>query len=77
MRAQPVLSIGEKIAAGGNLTVDEFCVWAGISRVTTYNEASEGRLVLSKIGKSTRIAAPDALAWQRARRQHSEDRRVA
>jgi Helix-turn-helix domain len=77
MRTKPTLSIAERILAGGNLTVDEFAALAGICRVTVYNEVSAGRLNLTKIGKSSRIAAPDAFAWRDARRSSSESREVA
>lgn len=77
MRLKPTLSIAEKIAACGNLTVDEFCAWAGISRVTAYGEASAKRLVLTKIGKSTRIVASDAIAWREARRLASDKREAS
>ena len=57
------LSIEEKIATGGFLTLrDEFRRWSGLCATTIYKEAAEGHLKLTKIGRKTVIAAPDALA---------------
>jgi hypothetical protein len=63
------LSIEEKIAAGGFLTLrDEFRRWSGLCPTTIYKEAAEGYLKLTKIGRKTVIAAPDALAWRDRKR---------
>jgi hypothetical protein len=35
---------------------------------TIYKEAAEGYLKLTKIGRKTVIAAPDALAWRERKR---------
>jgi excisionase family DNA binding protein len=71
------LSVTERLASGGNLTIDEFAAWAGLGRVTVYSEIANGRLALTKIGKSSRIAAPDAVAWRDARRNESKAREIA
>jgi hypothetical protein len=63
------LTIEEKIAAGGFLTLrDEFSRWSGLCATTIYKEAAAGHLKLTKIGRKTVIAAPDALAWRDLRR---------
>jgi len=77
MRNKPTLSIAQKLAAGGNLTIDEFAAWAGISRVTVYSEISKGNLTVSKVSKRTLIAASDARSWQEARRQDVQIPEVA
>jgi hypothetical protein len=59
------LTIAQKIAAGGFLSLrHEFCPWAGICAVTAYKEARTGRLRLTKIGRKTVVAAPDAIAFR-------------
>ena len=39
----------------GALTVDEFCGWASIGRSKLYNEVTEGRLRLRKVGRKSVI----------------------
>ena len=64
------LTIEEKLSAGGFLTLrDEFCRWSGLCATTVYKEAAEGHLKLTKIGRKTVIAAPDALAWRDRKRR--------
>ena len=59
------LSIEEKIAAGGFLTLrDEFRRLSGLCATTIYKEAAGGNLRLTKIGRKTVVAAPDAPAWR-------------
>jgi hypothetical protein len=68
-RASVRLSIEEKIATGGFLTLrDEFMRWSGLCATTIYKEAADGNLKLTKIGRKTVIAAPDALAWRDRKR---------
>ncbi|HKH80848.1 MAG TPA: hypothetical protein VKA03_04435 [Methylovirgula sp.] len=62
------LSVPDKISAGANLTVEEFAAWASVGRAKAFAEIASGRLVRLKIGKSTRIAASDAIAWRDAQR---------
>lgn len=61
-------SVAEKFASGGNLTIGEFCLWANIGKVKTYEEAREGRLRITKVGRRSVITAPDAIAWREALR---------
>jgi hypothetical protein len=77
MANNPSQSVSERFASGGNLTIDEFAAWAGIGRVTAYREISEGRLALTKIGKCSRIAVPDALRWRDEMREASKCSQVA
>ena len=62
------LTVEERVAAGGFLTVNEFCGWAAIGRSKTYMEAAAGSIRISKIGGKSVIAAPDALAWRDRKR---------
>jgi excisionase family DNA binding protein len=50
------------------MTVAAFHCEFSISRSAVYREASAGRLRLTKVGRSTRIAAEDAEAWLQAHR---------
>jgi predicted DNA-binding transcriptional regulator AlpA len=68
MRKTTSLTIEQKLASGGCLTIPEFCDWAGISRVTAYKEISEGRLKTIKVGRSRKATGPDALEWRDALR---------
>jgi len=63
-RTAETLTIAQKLAAGGFLSLKrEFCPWAGACHVTAYKEAKAGRLRLTKIGRKTVVAAPDAIAF--------------
>ena len=48
----------------GNLTFNEFLVWAGIGRTMAYAEAKAGRLIIMKCGNRTLIRVEDAEAWR-------------
>lgn len=45
------------------LKIPEFLELYNISRTAFYREVNEGRLVLTKIGKASRVAIEDADAW--------------
>ena len=47
----------------GALTVDEFCRWASIGRSKFYQEVTEGRIRLRKVGRKSVVTVPDARAW--------------
>jgi hypothetical protein len=47
----------------GALTVDEFCGWANIGRSKFYQEVTEGRLKLRKVGRKSVVTVGDARAW--------------
>jgi len=66
MRSKHTLSIAEKIAARGNLNVDELAAWSGFCRAKIYDEIRQGRLKTFKSGKSRRATAQEALRWQAA-----------
>jgi excisionase family DNA binding protein len=51
------------IESRGALTVDEFCGWANIGRSKFYQEVSDGRIRLRKVGRKSVITVPDARAW--------------
>jgi hypothetical protein len=65
------MSIDARINSGGILSIDEFCHWASICRVTAYKEVKDGRLRLTKIGRRSGIAADDALIWRDLCRSNS------
>lgn len=46
------------------ITIKQFCESNNISRSTAYREFKAGRLPMCKIGRATRIAERDAVAWQ-------------
>ena len=72
MHKQSQLSIEQKLASGGFLDFrKEFCPWVGICAVTGYKEVNAGRLKLTKIGRKSTVAAPDALEYRDARRAAS------
>jgi hypothetical protein len=69
MRKNTSLTVAEKLAAGGLLSLrGEFCSWAGMCPVTAYKEISEGRLKVVKVGRKTMVAAQDAIAYRDALR---------
>ena len=59
-------SIVDRFVCGGNLAMREFCSWAGISKVTAYQEVRNGRLRITKVGRRSVITVPDAFAWRKA-----------
>jgi predicted DNA-binding transcriptional regulator AlpA len=48
------------------LRIPEFLELYSISRTAFYREVSAGRLMLTKIGNASRVAAEDAEAWASA-----------
>ena len=48
------------------LTIRQACAEYGMSRSSLYREIDAGRLILRKIGKSSRIARDDLDAWMAA-----------
>jgi hypothetical protein len=66
------LTIAEKLASGAMLDFRlEFCPWLGISHVTGYKLVEEGRAKITKIGRKSMVAAPDAIACREALRNAS------
>ncbi|MCW2317638.1 excisionase family DNA binding protein [Rhodoblastus acidophilus] len=59
----PRLSVADRLATGGLLSVEEFAAWAGIGRGKAYKEIREKKLSVVKIGRRTGIRAEDAKAW--------------
>jgi len=57
------LSVSERMAAGGALTIEETAGWAGLGRGRIYEEVRAGRLRISKVGRRTLVRADDARAW--------------
>jgi len=53
-------------ALRGNLSVDDFLIWAGIGRTKFYQEVKEGKIRIRKIGSKSVVTMPDALAWLNA-----------
>ncbi len=60
---EPGLSIAERMALDGALSVDEVAKWAGVGRVKVYAEIKAKRLKVVKLGRRTIIRAADARAW--------------
>lgn len=48
------------------LSIKEACAEYGLSRSALYREVDAGRLIMRKIGKSSRIARDDLEAWTAA-----------
>lgn len=46
------------------ITIKQFCETNSCSRSTAYREINAGRLPLRKMGRASRIAVSDAIAWQ-------------
>ena len=44
-------------------TLPEFCGRHSISRTACYREIRDGRLRITKVGRRTLVARPDAEAW--------------
>ena len=65
------MTVAERLAAGGNLSIDEFAAWANIGKVTVYAEAKRGRVKISKAGRRSMITGPNALAWRALLEQQS------
>ena len=57
------LSIAERLALDGALSVDETAKWAGIGRVKVWAEVKSGRLKVARLGRRTLVRAADAKAW--------------
>lgn len=53
-------------APQGAFTLDDFMAFARIGRTKTYQEISEGRLKIRKLGRKTLILRTDAEAWLNA-----------
>jgi hypothetical protein len=49
-----------------NMSMREFCAWAGIGKSAAYLEIRSGRLVVSYIGRKPVITAEQREAWKRA-----------
>lgn len=52
-------------------TLPEFCKRHSISRTAAYREIGEGRLRITKVGRRTLIARPDAEEWLAALRDQA------
>lgn len=46
------------------ITIKQFCEINNCSRSTVYREVKAGRLSLHKMGRASRIAESDGIAWQ-------------
>jgi predicted DNA-binding transcriptional regulator AlpA len=66
--ASTTSTVEDRIRSGGLTTIPEFCEWASISRVTAYKQIKKGQLKVVKIGRSTKVAGVDALAYVAALR---------
>lgn len=47
----------------GAFTVNEFLIWARISRTKFYQEVAAGKIPIRKLGKKTLIKRADAENW--------------
>jgi hypothetical protein len=59
----PIVSVPDRIASGGNLSVAEFGAWAMLGRTRIYEEIQLGRLRVVKLGTRTAVPATAALDW--------------
>jgi excisionase family DNA binding protein len=58
-----VLTVPDRMASGGALTIEETAGWAGLGRGRIYEEVRAGRLKISKVGRRTLVRADDARSW--------------
>lgn len=58
------MTISERMVAGGNLSLKEFAVWAGVSLRTVYLEIDARRLDTRSIGRRRIVPAAAARDWQ-------------
>jgi excisionase family DNA binding protein len=58
-----VLTLAERLASDGALTIGETASWSGLGRGTVYEEIRDGRLRIAKVGRRTIVRAADARAW--------------
>ncbi len=66
------LTIEQKLASGGLLDFRrEFCPWIGMCAVTGYKAVKAGRLRITKVGRNSKVAASDAIAYREALREAS------
>lgn len=66
-RRTPTVSVAERLASGGNLSVREVGDWASMSRTCIYQEIQRGDLRIVKVGGRTIVTASAALAWLQRR----------
>jgi hypothetical protein len=59
----PTVSVAERLASGGNLSIREVGDWASASRSRVYQEIALGRLCVVKAGGRTIVPAAAAHAW--------------
>ena len=69
------LTVEQKLASGGFLDFRrEFCPWVGICAVTGYKHVKAGSLKLTKVGRKSTVAAPDAIAFRDDMRASSQSK---
>ncbi|MCC2113831.1 MAG: hypothetical protein KDJ16_17475 [Hyphomicrobiales bacterium] len=64
------LSINERLASGGDVSVDEYAALRNECRATVYNDVKRGLIKITKRGRKSVITAADVLA----RRQRESGR---
>lgn len=57
------------------MTVQDFLQNFSVGKTTFYREVAAGRLHITKIGRSTRVARADAVSWLAAIASRSENMR--
>ncbi|MEK4034526.1 excisionase family DNA-binding protein [Methylocystis sp. IM3] len=62
-RTAPLVTVADKIAAGGFLTIQELAALKSVGRTTIYEDIQARRLPVEKLGRSTRIAGAVAKAY--------------
>lgn len=63
-KKKPVeISIADKLAPGGFVTIEELAPFKGTSRTMIYGDIKRGLLPVEKHGRNTRIAGPVARAY--------------
>ena len=69
MRKTTSQSIEDRIRSGGlSPSRQSSAIGHRISSVTAYKLIAEGRLKVVKVGRSTKVTGPDAIAWRDALR---------
>lgn len=58
------LSLAERLAAGGSLSIEELALVEGLGRTSVYKEIGAGRLRALKVGRRTIITAEARQEWK-------------
>jgi hypothetical protein len=59
-KPQPLITIPDRLEAGGNLTIDEICALKPRSRTGFYQDLKAGLVKIEKIGRKSIVRGPVA-----------------